>query len=181
MVLAFTAPSATDAAATKAVSGPKQAPADRPAPVAPRAAIVAAVQVAADRAAADRAAVDRAAVDRVVPERVVLPVKVGPSVPRRVPSRLAARRPLSVNRATPGPPAVVRDAPMVAPAAAPMAVAAAVAEVGEPHAVPGNPVRGVLVVKDADPAVLPARGGHAAPAAAANRTSRKTNRCSCEE
>ena len=172
MVLAFTAPSATDAAATKAVSGPKQAPADRPAPVAPRAAIVAAVQVAVDRAA-----VDRAAVDRVVPERIVLPVKVGPSVPRRVPSRLAARRPLSVNRATPGPPAVVRDAPMVAPAAAPMVAEVAVAEVVGPRAVPGSPDREVLVAKDAVPVGLPARVAPAGPAVAAKLTSPWTFWC----
>lgn len=171
MALAFTAPSATDAAATKAASDPKQAPADRPAPVAPRAAIVAAV----------REAVDPGEAARVVPERSVLPVKVGPSVPRRVPSRLAARRPLSVNRATPGPPAVVQDVPMVAPAAAPMAVAVAVAEVGERHAVPGSPDREVPVAKDVVPVGLPARVAPAGPVAAANCTSRRTDGCSCAE
>jgi len=52
------------------------------------------------------------------------------------------------------------------------AAAAAVAGVEEPHAVPGSLVRELPVVKDAVPAVLPAREAPAVPVAAANLASR---------
>jgi hypothetical protein len=159
MVSASIVPFATVVAARKTVRSLRGGPAVRTAPVVPRAApTVVAVPVATVPLAADRA----------VPEPIAPLAKVGRSVPRRVPIRPAARPSRLVNRVR----LAVQAALMVAPAAARM-VAAAVG-VEEPHVVPGSPDREVPVVKDAAPAVLPAREVPVGPAAAAKPTCRRT-------